>query len=945
MQLDQLRASLADRYRIEEPVGEGAMAVVFRAWDLRHERPVALKVLRSELREHIGTERFLREVQVAARLQHPHIVPLFDSGSAGGHVYYVMPFLSGETLRARLDRDGPLAIDEAVGIALQVAEALGHAHRQGVIHRDVKPENILMQEGNALVADFGVAFAVTADARLTVTGLTVGTPAYMSPEQATGAPVDGRSDLYSLAAVLYEMLTDELPHAGRSAAETVARKLTEAPRSVRDLRRNAPHTVVDAVARALAPSPEERFGSIDAFAAALAGRAPAASPARRATPAGRKLLIALGGLALVAGVSYTLLRPGTSPGLVDPYLIAGARIDATEPAAAAGLLERLAVELPGAPGPRLVALSTGDLGAAGRQARSRGAGQLLHGSATSTRSTLTVRLQLDDLIRGRILGQFSATASRDSLPALARELALGILRLEASRGDPAVLATLPHSLPALSAFASGMAHYRLARYPAAAEHFQHAIQADSSFALAGLWLTLTSLEYGGSDQAMAFTWARRAGLTPRDQAVFRALAGRDYPASRDLKSTLAELEEAVFTNDDRPELWTRLGTFLARYGSFLGVPDGGARAEGALLQALRYDPDRLAALERLVEVRGRLGDAAGLRTAARRFLAIDSTSELAPFVRWRLSLADQDEPTRRRLIGGMENWNGVSLHQLIWTTQLEGLSPDDALAASEALLRRSTSEERADRLITRHDLLANVGLAGEAAAALRQMREARPAWTGWQQMAVTDALFWDGDATLAAEALDSARAARGGTARDSLSRRTRRSAACVTGLWQAERGSADSAGRAALMLAEAEREAPQRSSTLPGCSEVIRTMLAVRAGAPDAHGRVDSLERVARTGQLLPGVGGATNLLLARLYHRLGDYAAARLAASRFWYWGRTLYVSPYHYQGGRSALEAHDSTAARGSLGRVATLWAGGDPAHRLRADSVRVLLAKLPP
>lgn len=933
-ELDELRASLAGRYRLEEPVGEGAMAVVFRAWDLRHERAVALKVLRAEIREQIGSERFLREVQVAARLQHPHIVPLFDSGSAAGHVFYVMPFLAGETLRARMDRDGPLDVEQAVDIACQVAGALGHAHRHGVIHRDIKPENILLQEGHALVADFGVAFATSGNARLTATGLAVGTPAYMSPEQATGAPVDGRSDLYSLAAVLYEMLTDELPHPGRSAAEIVARKLTEAPRSIRDLRRNAPAAVAAAVERALALTPEDRFAAIDDFPAALAGRDVARVPTTRSLRIGaRTPWLATVGVILATATLWFFLRPAAPVVRVDPYLVAMTPLQAADDGVAAALANRLAASLPGAPGPRLTMLDAGAQGASLREARARGAGRLLTGSVSTSSTGATVRLELEDLVRGRTLGQVTATGPRDSLSQLAEELALGVLRLEAGQGDPSTTQSLPRSLPALQAFTTGVARYRLARYPSAGESFQRAIEADSSFALAGLWLALTALEYGGPGSALPLAWERRASLSPRDQRVLSAIAGRDYPAPRDMRTHLADLEEVVFANDDRPELWIILGTFLARNGSFLGLPDGLRRAEGALEQALRYDPDRLAALERLVEVRGLLGDSAGLRSAAGRFLAIDSTSELAPFVRWRLALANRDAPTLTHLRGQLSTWNGVSLHQLIWTTQLEGLPPEDALAASAALLRRATNaSEQRDRLVTRHDLLANLGRPDEAAAAVRQMRVVAPLWTGWDQYALADALFWEGDSALAAEARDSAGAVFRGAASDSVGRERRRRAGCQLGFWHATRGNADSASAMAGAV-EAMRErrnpAPSRG---PDCATVVRTVLAVRAGAPDARERVDSLERVARSGELLPGSGAGTNLLLSRLRQQLGDSAGARLYATRFWYYGRTMYVAPYRLQSGSLALAAGDSAAARADLRRVAALWSAGDSAHRTR-------------
>ena len=215
-----LNAALTERYLIDREVGAGGMATVYLARDIRHDRRVALKVLKPELGAVLGVERFLAEIRVTANLQHPTLLPLFDSGAAEGLLFYVMPFVEGESLRARLDRERQLPIDEVLHIAAAVASALDYAHRQGVIHRDLKPENILLHEGEPVVADFGIALAVSnaGAGRITQTGLSLGTPQYMSPEQATGdRAIDGRTDIYSLAAVTYEMLTGETPHAAGTA--------------------------------------------------------------------------------------------------------------------------------------------------------------------------------------------------------------------------------------------------------------------------------------------------------------------------------------------------------------------------------------------------------------------------------------------------------------------------------------------------------------------------------------------------------------------------------------------------------------------------------------------------------------------------------------------------------------------------------------------------------
>jgi serine/threonine-protein kinase len=311
-----LQSSLGGAYTIERELGQGGMATVYLAHDLKHDRDVAIKVLHPDLGAALGADRFLSEIRTTARLQHPHILPLLDSGDAGGLLYYVMPLVTGETLRARLERERQLPVDAAVGIAREVADALGYAHSHGVIHRDIKPENILLQGGHALVADFGIALAVqqAGGARMTQTGLSLGTPQYMSPEQAMGEKqIDARSDIYALGAVTYEMLVGEPPFTGPSVQAIVARLVTEEPRPITVQRKAVPLEVEAAVLRALEKIPADRFATASEFADALAGRGTMTGTSTRrlavaphAIPSERRFIVA----SIIAAVAIVLAAWG-----------------------------------------------------------------------------------------------------------------------------------------------------------------------------------------------------------------------------------------------------------------------------------------------------------------------------------------------------------------------------------------------------------------------------------------------------------------------------------------------------------------------------------------------------------------------------------------------------------------------------------------------------------
>ncbi|MDH4351824.1 MAG: serine/threonine protein kinase, partial [Gemmatimonadota bacterium] len=329
-----LSTALADHYRIERELGQGGMATVYLAEDLKHKRKVALKVLKPELAAVLGAERFVQEIKTTAALQHPHILPLYDSGraaaaaGAGGpseFLFYVMPYIQGETLREKLDRETQLGIEEAVKITTEVADALDYAHQQGVIHRDIKPENILLHNGRPMVADFGIALAVSAAAggRMTETGLSLGTPHYMSPEQATAEKdLSARSDVYSLGSVLYEMLAGSPPHTGASVQQIIMKIVTEEAQPVAEVRKNVPPNVAGAVMKALEKLPADRFVTAAEFAAAL--KNPAFRVAGAALPGGsgpagplarQPAVLALAGIsgALLIALVWLALRGNPEP--------------------------------------------------------------------------------------------------------------------------------------------------------------------------------------------------------------------------------------------------------------------------------------------------------------------------------------------------------------------------------------------------------------------------------------------------------------------------------------------------------------------------------------------------------------------------------------------------------------------------------------------------------
>jgi len=441
--LEQLAAALGDRYRVERKLGEGGMATVFLAEDLKHHRHVAVKLLKPELSAILGGERFLREIEIAATLQHPHILPLYDSGQAGGLLYYVMPFVEGESLRERLDREQQLPVGDALRIAREVGSALQHAHDHGVVHRDVKPENILLSGGQAVVTDFGIARAVRAAGAetLTQTGMVVGTPRYMSPEQSGGLPVDGRSDQYSLACTLYEMLIGQPPFTGPSAQAIMARHSLEPVPGLRVVRGTVPDAVEQAIVRAMAKLPPDRFPSVQQFLDALEAPAPAAAAGPVRPRATRRLATALGlgvlALALVAG--WLVTRRTATRGRAGPHRISAvAVLPFVDPAGgpdapylADGITDGLIADLAQIGSLKVISRSSGALaggtaGSLARMARELGVEAVVKGSIVRTGDTVRVSVRFFNAPDSALLWTKDYQGRLGELPELQREITLGI---------------------------------------------------------------------------------------------------------------------------------------------------------------------------------------------------------------------------------------------------------------------------------------------------------------------------------------------------------------------------------------------------------------------------------------------------------------------------------------------------------------------------------------
>ena len=719
---DRLRAGLPDRYRIERRLGAGGMATVYLVEDLKHQRPLALKVLRPELTTGLGAERFLREIDVAAHLQHPHILPLFDSGQLGdgsGVFYYVMPYVEGESLRERIDREKQLPVEDAIQLAREVADALGAAHARGIVHRDIKPANILLVGGHAVVADFGIAQAMSAAGgdRLTETGLAVGTPHYMSPEQATAGLLDGRSDLYSLGCVVYEMLTGTPPFTGATVQAVLARHSVDVVPRVRAVRPAVPEAVDRVLLRALAKTPADRYASVSDFAAALAHAASGAATGPAAPPVRWRASVALAGgvLAVAAAVALSIGRLGDRASGIGPpaagpaqrrvavLSFANLSPDSTDAYLALGVSEEISARLGNLPELSVAGRSSVErlerAGAADvmAQARAQGLGYLVEGSVRRSGGHVRVAVRLVDAADGAGRWRRSYDRATTDLLVLQDEIALDVARAVVGEILPGGMRPRSGHGPSPAAHDQLLrGNYFIAqRNPRgmarAVEAYAEAARLDSGFALAFARLAhayVLLLDWSWTYDGLPPETLYARGVEAADRAIrLDARLADGWLARGGLlrfgdPTTLAGTREALQRAVD---LEPGNAEAHHEFGMSLRLLDDDAAAAEQFRQALAIDPDRPMSLVHLAWI-----DMIGRRYAdARRWL--DSAAAVNPG----FYQAYAERASLRLITGDSGGARADALTAVRLRPAAEPLAAEDVLTALK-VRRGDTAAARAD---------------------------------------------------------------------------------------------------------------------------------------------------------------------------------------------------------------------------------------------------------
>ena len=987
---EQLQTSLGEAFAIERELGGGGMSRVFLARERALDRLVVVKVLHPELAG-VNVDRFRREIQVVAQLQHPHIVPVLAAGDAQGILYFTMPYIDGESLRAWLVRESRLSIDDAVRVLHDVADALAYAHERGVVHRDIKPDNVLVSRRHATVTDFGVAKALSAAARngdnergvgsagptTTGSGLAIGTPAYMAPEQAAGDPAtDHRADIYAFGVLAYELLTGRAPFTGRPPSEILAAHIAELPQPIETLRADVPPPLAALVMGCLAKRPIDRpqaaldvRSAIEALATPGAGTVVGPAARRRRSARRAVAMTVAAAIVLVAGVIAFSQRGAERPA-PDENLVAVAPFrvvsrDGSLRYLREGMLDLLSAKLTGAAGPRSAdprSLLTAWRRAAGADtadlpraraldvAETLGAGQLLIGDVTGDSSRITLHAVLVRVADGRARPPATVEGSPDSLPKLVDMLTAQLLATDAGEVDN--LSTLTStSLPALRSFLTGQWLYRRGRYREAARAYSTAVDLDSTFALAALRLASASGWFGlptMRETGLRLAWAGRERLGPRDRALLAATAGPNYPSASSYLDVLKAKQHYVEVAPDRADAWFELGDGMFHFGAVVGYPDADGRAADAFKRALALDSTYAPAAEHLLLIEAHDGDTNAVRQLGQHFLAIDPASENADGVRWRMAVALGDSASLADITRRRDTLTPISAHTMAYMSQIDAVDLDRAQRISDAAVESARLQgDKYAALVNAHDLALNRGRPAAAARANTQTREvAAPNTRVYLRERVRDALYWDGDsATAAAAVRELERTAFGPTPEKPSDRFSQMVDLCNVELWRAGHDDFRTLASSIARLRHGATTSPEMPTTTfaNACATLLDAIGATRAGRPDAPMAVARLDSLLRTG---PGgfVQDAGNLILARLKEEHGDVRGALAAVRRReMFLTRPLYLSTFLREEGRLAALAGENDEAIEAYRHYVTLRAAPEPPLRSEVEYVRDELGKL--
>jgi len=979
---DRLQASLGESYRLDRELTGGGMSRVFVAHDTRLGREVVVKVLSPDLAAGVNSDRFHREILVAAQLQHPQIVPVLAAGETDGLPYFTMPYVAGESLRRRLDGGKPLPVVDTVAVLRDVARALAYAHEHGVVHRDIKPDNVLVAGGSAAVTDFGIAKALSSSRtfggeHLTRVGNSLGTPAYMAPEQVAADPnADHRIDIYSFGAMAYELLTGSPPFGGRPPHEVLSAQLTEQPVPILTRAPDVPPALAALVMKCLAKNPADRPQTADEIVRALDridlssdGSAPIPTPK---ASRGRTIAIVAAVLIAVVGGGWAIWERFRNRGPApDPSTVAVVpfRVASADPALyylREGMLDLLAAKLTGEGGlratdPRQLLDAWRKAGGSESAELSRdddlalarrlGAGRLLLGDVVGTPNRIVLTASLLGSSRGDSIAKLSVEGPPDSLAWLVDRLAARLLAETSSEGAAARASLTSTSLPALRAYLDGQAKMRRVDVMGAAKDFERALDADSTFALAALGLRMASSWYGDAtlqQRGLDIAWRERARLSQRDQALLLAVAGPRYPEAPTAQELLQARERYLAMAPDRADAWYLLGDHIFHYGWVLNVPNPEERALESFRRASEIDSTYVVGYVHALPLSLSLGDTADGRRFERLRLAADTSRYWYVLHRWQKAYVLGDSARAHAIA------DSIDLSQYVYGMDqvafYDGTGTSDVRRGIDTALKKETSDQ-SRRAIERlaHDFEL---VSGRPSSALAHLLASGDSATDANIpiLEVRDALIADGDTTAARDAVRAlARWEAGPVASDSARRANQRAATRVLEPWRLAHGDTSQTRRSIDRLrAIAHPLTGARKTEAEVEIAAIEAMHADVAHSPDLRAatlRLDSLLRVLDYATANAGRTSFENLIAARLLEKVGDTRGALAAARRrtdAWVQNNPYLATQLHEQGRLAALAGEREEAIRAYRHYLA-FRTDVDPALRPQVDAVRRELKQL--